>query len=395
MDNDNNINVAPSMNKEDRSSLVLGILTILIIVGIFLALLTALANNGRIGGEITAQGGLRRGSQTQFVYTAPDCVQDGDEVQWFVNGEKIADDVYTQGEPLTLDYTPSVTGQIMLQAKVGGKYTENMLFNVGAPVLTLTSPEVTLTYGDKIPMFSAECNGFVDGECPDCNGYGGQIDCRSSVVDEYGNTIEDTAMLAPGKYTLRTNCNCAYMDYEFSQVDGTLTILPRRAKIADIAKQYDGKTCIDVNSLKLTGIADGDDVRLEINEACFADKNTGVHKQIMLTGARLVGRDSDKYILDSNAYGQITPRQITLAGLTVADKYYDGTTAAQIEKLGKLQGVVDGDSVAIGSVSANFASAGAGIGKTVRINNVTLVGLDKDNYVFAGANEATADITYR
>ena len=170
MDNDNNINVAPSMNKEDRSSLVLGILTILIIVGIFLALLTALANNGRIGGEITAQGDLRRGSQTQFVYTAPDCVQDGDEVQWFVNGEKIADDVYTQGEPLTLDYTPSVTGQIMLQAKVGGKYTENMLFNVGAPVLTLTSPEVTLTYGDKIPMFYAECNGFVDGECPDCNG---------------------------------------------------------------------------------------------------------------------------------------------------------------------------------------------------------------------------------
>ena len=78
MDNDNNINVAPSMNKDDRSSLVLGILTILIIVGIFLALLTALANNGRIGGEITAQGDLRRGSQTQFVYTAPDCVQDGD-----------------------------------------------------------------------------------------------------------------------------------------------------------------------------------------------------------------------------------------------------------------------------------------------------------------------------
>ena len=50
MDSDNNIKVAPSMNKEDRSSLVLGILTILIIVGIFLALLTALANNGRIGG---------------------------------------------------------------------------------------------------------------------------------------------------------------------------------------------------------------------------------------------------------------------------------------------------------------------------------------------------------
>lgn len=395
MDNDNNMNVAPSMSKEDRSSLVLGILTILIIVGIFLALLTALANSGRIGGEITAQGDLSRGTQAQFVYTAPDSVQDGAEVQWFVNGEKVADGVYTQGESLTLDYTPSATGQMMLQAKVGGKYTENMLFNVGAPVLTLTSPEVTVTYGDKIPMFSAECNGFVDGECPDCNGCDGQIDCRCAVIDEYGNTVDDATTLTPGKYTLRTNCNCAYMDYEFSQVDGTLTVLPRRVKIADIAKQYDGKPCVDVNSLKLTNIVDGDDVRLEINAACFADKNAGVHKQITLTNARLVGRDSDKYILDDNAYGAITPRQLTLVGLTVADKYYDGTTRAQVEKLGKLQGVVDGDSVAIGSVSANFASAGAGTSKTVRIDNVTLVGLDKDNYVFAGANEATADICYR
>ena len=60
--------------------------------------------------------------------------------------------------------------------------------------------------------------------------------------------------------------------------------------------------------------------------------------------------------------------------------------------MGKINGVLDGDSVAIGSIDLNFAEATTGTQEII-INDVTLIGADKDNYVVDEVTVDKANIT--
>jgi hypothetical protein len=81
--------------------------------------------------------------------------------------------------------------------------------------------------------------------------------------------------------------------------------------------------------------------------------------------------------------GNFMPEQLlTLAGsFSTADKVYDGTSrAAIINGSFTLQGIEDGDDVAIDSVYAAFSNRNAGFNKTVTIERVTLKGADAGKY---------------
>ena len=75
--------------------------------------------------------------------------------------------------------------------------------------------------------------------------------------------------------------------------------------------------------------------------------------------------------------------ELTIDGLTVADKTYDGNTIATITNFGTLQNVDDGDDVAIdqGAVVAQFSDKNAANNKTVNISNLILTGADADKYI--------------
>lgn len=60
--------------------------------------------------------------------------------------------------------------------------------------------------------------------------------------------------------------------------------------------------------------------------------------------------------------------------------------------VGKLNGVIDGDSVAVGSIKARFENSAVGNGKNVIIENITLVGEDAENYTVNLTGKVTADI---
>lgn len=92
---------------------------------------------------------------------------------------------------------------------------------------------------------------------------------------------------------------------------------------------------------------------------------------------------------------EITPKELTITGLTAADKVYDGTTAAAISG-GTLNGVIAADA---GSVSATMPTAGTfsdknvGTGKTVTFALITLSGTQAVNYSLTQPASLSADIT--
>jgi hypothetical protein len=89
----------------------------------------------------------------------------------------------------------------------------------------------------------------------------------------------------------------------------------------------------------------------------------------------------------------ITPKALSVNGLTAADKIYDGNTATKVTGVIKSYGgVVDGDYISLVIGKANFDDANAGLNKPVTFSGFSLAGSDKDNYSFSQPASVTANI---
>ena len=169
-------------------------------------------------------------------------------------------------------------------------------------------------------------------------------------------------------------------------------MLPRKLTMqGDFVKTYDSSNTLENPHITLNGVLDGDEVYAACDKLYFNDKNAGLDKTVMLANVELAGTDGRNYVLEGEARGAILPKQVEISGLVIRDKAYDGTTRAQIDKMGRLDGVIDGDSVAIGKLELSFAEAEAG-DQPVRLDSVTLIGADKDNYVVSGVDVTSANI---
>ncbi|HVJ01074.1 MAG TPA: YDG domain-containing protein [Sphingomonas sp.] len=162
-------------------------------------------------------------------------------------------------------------------------------------------------------------------------------------------------------------------------------------------RSYDGTTnaTLDMSGVDLVGALGGDVVGLVSYKASFDTRNAGAGKTVNVTGLRLGGADAGNYVLASTGAtltGEITRAVLTLSGVAVADKIYDGTTNANVTSWGTLAGVLAGESVAVGGGSIAFADRNAGIGKSVSLTGLTLSGADAGNYALATTAATTASI---
>ena len=94
----------------------------------------------------------------------------------------------------------------------------------------------------------------------------------------------------------------------------------------------------------------------------------------------------------------VAPAPLTVSGLTVVNKTYDGTTAATFSGGGTLVGVVSGDNVTLsGTPTGTFASANVGTGITVTVSGLGLNGSAAGNYTLTEptltANISAAPLT--
>jgi len=93
---------------------------------------------------------------------------------------------------------------------------------------------------------------------------------------------------------------------------------------------------------------------------------------------------------------RIDPKKLSLAGLSVEDKIYDGTTDATLSGSASLDsdGILTGESVSLllTSAVANFSDKNVGSDKEVFVTGYSLFGDDAANYVIDSAT-FTADIT--
>lgn len=368
--------------REERVDFIIGVVTLLAVIALFALLLAGIRRSGKTlsyTGEISTLGETRRGSEQIFTYNLDDQdIADGEKVIWTVNGVVVLEDTYTKGEPITLTYNPYCTGDMDVTARVG-HYRQNYTVNVLPPRLTLKAPNVTITYGDDLPEMRCEASGFVETD-----------DVGDFCYD--GCCIAEADKLNVGVYQVKFDKECSYSDYEMDYVYGTLAVLPRRLEIGDkFTKVYDGYNTIDHPTITLDGVIEGDEVQVKCDTLYFDNKNVGNDKTVILANVELVGDDACNYTLPDFACGQIAPKSVTIDGLTVKNKLYDGTTKATIDTMGTINGVCEGDSVAIGGIDVSFEQADVGE-QNIVAKQITLIGADKDNYTVGRVDAGTAHI---
>lgn len=356
------------MCKDDKTDFAIGLSVVLVIFAVFFGLIAFATSRTR--GEIELSGNLRRGSEQTFFYRNTN-LQQGDKVTWYVNGTRMTSYVFDGSAEFA--FVPEQAGNAVVKVRAGN-FSQVKVVNVANPVLTVTAKNVETVYGEELPTLEYECEGWVEGEDESL------LNCRLG----YKNAVTGC-----GNFEIEVEASSE--SYEVVCRNGTLTVKPRELTLKNLPQKiYDQTTAIDSASIETEGALDGDDVEIA-GEWNFENKDAGLQK-IDISKLTLAGADSANYTIAENIGGRILPREVSLNGLTVADKNYDGTTKAKIAKMGMLNGVLDGDSVAVGSLDVAFDAADIGTHK-VNVSNVKLVGFDKDNYTLADVEVNDAEIT--
>lgn len=185
-------------------------------------------------------------------------------------------------------------------------------------------------------------------------------------------------------------------NYSVSVTPGTVTGDVEKAVISAVSglsaqsKVYDGgdAATLDASGAVLTGFVSGDDLTLS-GSAAFLDPSAGTNKDISVFGLALAGADAGNYEL-ANALGNsfnvsttaaITPKALTLTGVSGITRIYDGTTAVTLDLTGaQLGGIILGDDVTLASALGLYADKNAGTGKEISLSGYLLSGLAAGNY---------------
>ena len=194
-------------------------------------------------------------------------------------------------------------------------------------------------------------------------------------------------------------------NYTLTQPTGlAANITPKALTVSGVTaldKIYDGTTAATLNAggAQLQGVVGTDAVALNTSATAgeFANRNVG-NWTVTASGLGLSGAEAGNYTLTqpTGLAANITPKALTVSGVTALDKIYDGTPAARLD-VGNamLIGLIDGDSVNLGDAyAATFADVNAGRDKTVTVSELSLGGADAGNYLLETMPTGlTADIT--
>jgi len=154
--------------------------------------------------------------------------------------------------------------------------------------------------------------------------------------------------------------------------------------LSAVDKVYDGSTDASVSgNAQLDGVRDGDVVTLTGTPGfTFAQARVGTGISITTTGYGLSGADAGNYSLVSpQLQAAISTKQLTISGLSGADKRYDGTVLASANGNASLDEVVAGDEVSLaGELVCRFAGADVGSDLSISCSGYQLSGADATNY---------------
>ena len=250
--------------------------------------------------------------------------------------------------------------------------------NFNPATLTVTPVNAQRRRGLADPPLTRLVTGFVRGDTESV------LTAPVSLVRDPGET--------PGTYAIRGSGATA-ANYDFSYATGTFTIVekdfPTITWTTPVAITYG--TLMSATELNPTAAVDGADIPGTYAYAA-AGASIGIGTKLPagqhVVTATFTPTDADNFQsgLTQQVIVTVQRKQLTVAGVTAADRPFDETTAVQLTtSSATLVGTVGVDDVRLDVANAvgTFANPNVEDGKVVTVAGLTLAGTDVDNYVLA------------
>jgi len=208
---------------------------------------------------------------------------------------------------------------------------------------------------------------------------------NSSLIggDAISGVLGRVAGESVGSYAYALGDLSAGPNYLLSLAEGidTFSITKRHLTIEATAssKVYDGNLAsAGIPTIVSGSLADGDVANFT---QVYATTNVGAGKRLTPSGTA-GGNDGNnyEYVFDYKMNGAITPKELTVSGLSASDKTYDGNADATISGTPSLLGVVGADDVVlVGAAVGQFDSINAGDNAVV-VSGFSISGTGLGNY---------------
>ncbi len=199
------------------------------------------------------------------------------------------------------------------------------------------------------------------------------------IVDEDDKPV--TSVTEAGTYTVGIDvaAGTGYGNQTMHSEQWTFTIGPKPVTITDISadnKVYDGTVNATITGTPaISGLVVGDENDVTVvttsAKAAFADADAGTAKTVNFSGYALTGAKAGNYTLaqPASVTANISPKELTIADVTVAEKSYDGTMEAAVTSV-TFNGLVSSESLTKDrdyTVTGNFEDAAVGDNKDVTV----------------------------
>ena len=305
----------------------------------------------------------------------------------------------TAADNYTLTQPTSVTAAITAKAlTVTGTTVANKVYD------TTTTASITA---------AGSLLGVIAGDIVTVGAGSASANFASADVAYSGNSVTTQAVSISGLAL----GGAAAGNYSITQpTDVIASITPKAltvsGMVANTSKVYDGTTSVVTSAGSLIGgassandgkyystdtIALSGSVTASYNSADVVSANT-INFSVASFGLTGAANVVGNYVLSpvSSVAGSITPKELTMSGLSVAaSKVYDGTTAASTTGNAVLgSGLITGDSVSIiGTPIATYNSPNVASANAVSYSGLSLTGASASNYTLTMQAPSTATIT--
>lgn len=286
----------------------------------------------------------------------------------------------------TVTVTPgAAAGTYILEADCGGKTAQ-----VAISVAGITFEEVFAEVGDErvYGMTWAEIITDVSGKAT--------ID--GTVINGAFSILDPDVVPDAGDQTYTIVFTGGGYENITAQT-GYVNILPKPVTVTDITAQdkpYDGSTTavLTVSEAHIDGIVGSDELTVASATGAFGDKNAGNEKTVSISKIILGGKDAGNYIVgpgsQTETEASITPKPVSVSGITAQDKEYDGDTTAELDySKAAVTGKVDGDDLTVALATGAFEDKNVGDDKPVSIFEIILGGEDARNYQLTSDSAST------
>jgi filamentous hemagglutinin family protein len=334
------------------------------------------------------------------------------------SGSSLSGGVFSSSNNLKAGtYVQTVNGA--LSGADAGNYsfsgTSSANYVVNKLAITSQIADVTTTYGTAAQTGATSVQGVLLGD---------KVNLAESTGTLQDKAFSTSGQLKAGTYKQLVSAALTGADADnYTAVPTTTSnyvVAPKAiaASVTAADKVYDGSNVATMVASG-TGVVAGDVVAVLGVTGTFASKNVvrdgsgNVVAQTVTvagTGVGLGGPDGANYTLTNatsipSTTAKITPKDLTVTGITASDKVYDGNTTAAINtSAAVLAGMVGGDNVSVSTQAGvgNFASkdvafdsAGAVATQAVKVSGLSLNGGDAGNYTVTDQSGASAKVLQR